>query len=266
MSDDTSEIETRIDEAWAVRAEDEATDEDAARFIDVLLAEALLCPVWGEPDAAAAEDAELSPKLIDLGGRETMLLFDTEERMAAFMEEASSFVAMPGHVYFAAIAGRGVQIALNLDVAVSSTVFDAETVDHIAAVLAEDEIADVDDLSSLVFQPPRAASEALLTALSARLGSAAGAVIEAWLFEIADDGEAGDAEEGAEESAEGDRLALGLVIEQEHSAVGEALGRELARLAGSIDPEGMDVALLAPGDALLEKIRAVGVGLMSKAA
>ena len=269
------EIETRVDAAWAAAADD-PSDAAAARFIDVILAEALICPIWddleGEPgqapgqapeqdpgdaDGGAAGDA-FAPKMVEIEGRDTLLLFDTEERLACFVEEPTSFVALPGHFFFETAAGQGAQIALNLDVAPSSTVFEPASVDAIAALLdGGDEIVDLLDPTNLAVTAPEGVAEATIAALAARLATAGELASEAWLFGIAADDAADDAI---------DRPVLALVGAADRSDATQELGRELARLAGSIDQDGVgvDVAVLTPDDAVLERIRSVGFGLLAR--
>lgn len=251
-------LETRIDRAWDAAAQD-GGDEAAAKFIDVVLAEALICPVW--EDDPNADGDQIAPKMVEIDGRDTMLLFDTEERLASFAEEPTSFVALPGHVFFETLSGQNAQIALNLDVAPSSTVFDSASVDAVAALIREgEENAELVDPTAFTAIAPPAASETMLAALSARLSSAAGVADEAWLFAMSSD--------DPEAAASADRPILALVGALEKSLEAQALGRELARLAGAEDErgEGVDVAVLAPDDAVLDRIRAVGFGLLRRSA
>lgn len=260
------EIETRIDAAWSAAAQDPESDDAAARFIDVVLAEALICPIWEDADdveTSAAQDADqadgddaVAPKMAEIDGRDTLLLFDTEERLAAFAEEPTSFVALPGYVFFEMIGGSGAQIALNLDVAQSSTVFDPASVDAVAAMLREtDETAALIDPRQLSAAAPRDVSAEMLAALSARLQTARDIATEAWLFEmVGDDGPA---------TAE-NRPVLALIGVEGRSGAAQSLGKELARLAGARDASGMgvDIAVFAADDPALERIRTVGFGLL----
>lgn len=268
MSDDKSsdralsaqdeDIETRIDAAWSAAADDPESDEAAARFIDVVLAEALICPVWEEADDLEADSDAIAPKMVEVDGRDTLLLFDTEERLAAFVEEPTSFVALPGQSFFEMAAGRGTQIALNLDVAESSTVFDPDSVDAIAALVHDsEEDAALIDPRQLTVAAPGDVSEEVIAALGARLRAAGDAVTEAWLFDMLKQPVSGAAEAGR------DRPVLALVGGDGDADAVQTLGRELARLAGARDPggDGVDIAVFKADDPALERIRAVGFGL-----
>lgn len=257
-----------LDEAWeAARAAELAQEGDsdavAARFIDVVLNEPLFCPVWEDEDDSAESGAaetgaeeEISPKMIERDGVDTLLLFDSEERLAAYVDEPTPFVALPGRMFFDLARGQGAQIALNLDVAPSSTVFSPETVDAIAElVAAADETLDISADAPLQVGPPANASEALLSALSARLAAARSVAGEAWLFSVS---------YPAEDGREVQHLVLGVVgVEGADGREQRGLAGELSRLGGVLldDSTFLDVAWLVEGERLLGLARRFGVGL-----
>lgn len=255
-SDDDDES-TRLDEAWAAAQAVGATEDAAARFIDVLLAEALVCPIFDEDDAEADDESEsVQPRLVEIAGRETVLLFDSEERLAEYVEEPTAFIAAPGRAFFDMAAANGAQIALNLDVAESSTVFEPHVVQAISTLAAEsdDEVSlELDE--SLTVEAPDDASPALLGALAARVGAARALLAEAWLAVV----QLGDSPTAM---ALGLRPTDGVDIEELRE-----LARELARLGGSFSDDGspLDVALLREGDGALDAFRRVGFGLLAQA-
>ena len=261
--------QTRIDEAW-IEAGPTPSDEAAARFIDVVIAQPLFCPIWDEADPEAPTEASpppgeeegesIWPKMVEVDGASTLPLFDTEERLAAFVEEPTSFVALPGLAYFEMMAPQGGQIALNLDVAPSSTLFAAETVAAVAEIAAasgEDEIA-FDAGSTLTVTAPQDVGAKTLQALGARLAAAGDLLAEAWLFDLTPMAEAG----GADAAARHRVLALvGAAAENEEL---RALGEEAARLAAAADPDAppLEIAVARPEDQVLSRARTVGVGLL----
>lgn len=263
---------TRIDAIWAAPP----SDDSASRFLDALLAEGLLCPVWsredrdvaGTPgrDAAEADGDAFSPLTVERDGAETFCLFDTVERLEASDLEATEYVAAPGSLFFQLAAEAGAQIAFNPGVAESESLFSVETVSMVADLVAaaqEEEL--VGDGQSVEILPPEPPSETMLAALSARLAAAQGAgapIAEAWLVAI-HRGAAGGV------GRSGTTLALGLApgAESETADLG-SLARELSRLGGLLlsgddsEPRSLDVALLAADERALVAARKVGLGLL----
>lgn len=268
-ADSDTHPETRIDAAWRAARTDPESDMAAARFLDVVLAEALLCPVWDDEtsDEAATEppeeQSEVAPKMLEIDGRDTLLVFDSEERLAAFSTEPTSFIALPGRAFFQMMAGQGAQIALNLEVAPSSTVFGPETVDALAELAAAaDEELSLDPTGPLIVSPPSGAPAPLVAALAARLNAARAAVAEAWLATLSDEDPAAAGAPGA------DRRLVLLLRADDAVDPGDArdLATELGRLGASfLEDRPLDIALVGAGDPILEAARAEGFGLIRAA-
>lgn len=266
-----ADASTRIDAIWAAAP----SDDSAGRFLDALLAEGLVCPVWSAQDlldqqtqaqASGGDGAGgFSPMTVERDGVETFCLFDSVERLEASDLGASEFVAAPGRVFFQLAAEMDAQIAFNPGVAPSDSLFSAETVAMVAALASageEEEMVGGGETVE-VLSPETPPAEALLAALSARLAAAlsAGAPLsDAWLVTIR------RADEDGETRA---RLTLALGVstgaDAESAGLGE-LARELSRLGGLLAGEGgLDVALLAAGERALAAARRVGLGLVESA-
>lgn len=258
------EVETSIDRAWAA-AGAAPSDVEAAQFLDVVLTEMLICPVWEETfeDGPNEDDGPdgIAPKMLELEGVETLLLFDTEERLAAFVEEPTSFVALPGRAFFEMMAAEGAQIALNLDVAPSSTVFAPESVAAVAEIIdsAEEEIV-FDPATPLDISAPADVSEEALTALSTRL-AASTALAEAWLFDLR------IVDETAPQPPHRVLVLVSAADDDEALATLDQLGRDAARAAAAADPDGLTVetTLLPADDPILARARETGFGLHTRA-
>lgn len=259
--------ESRIDEAWAAARAAEATtgrvedldDEVAARFIDAVLNEPLFCPVWDRDggEDGADDEAQITPKMIEHEGRDTLLVFDSEDRLSSFVEEPTDFVAYPGRVFFDLARGQNAQIALNLGVAPSSTVFAPETVDAIIDLVASaEESFEIGAGQPLEVGAPTEASESLLSAVSARLAAARALVRQAWLFSVSYDGAAGKRMR---------HLVLGMLAAEDAGpdALRDFAG-ELGRLGGVLlsDEAYLDIAYFAEGERLLELARRYGVSMI----
>lgn len=258
----TSET-TRLDALWAARDASGPSDAEAGAFLDAVLAEGLICPVWSEAGASGEilDDADaLTPMLIDRDGVPTLCVFDSIDRLAESDFEATEFAAAPGRLFFGLAAESEAQIALNPGVALTDMLFSVDTVAMIAALAeATEQTEEVGPGQVVDILAPLAPSAALLHALAARLSAARGLVGEAWLTDVA---------RGAEAPGEGGKshptptLILGAGDDVDDAGLG-ALASELGRLGAALTPEtGLDVAILNSGDRALEAARRVGVGML----
>ncbi|MCI4664990.1 MAG: SseB family protein [Neomegalonema sp.] len=251
-----SDAPTRIDLAWrAARAGEQdlenGEDAAAAAFVDVVLNELLVCPVWdseGEPPAADAAQ----PKLVATEAGDALPLFDSEDRLAAYLDTPSAFIALPGQAFFELAAQHELAITFNPEVAPSAMVFSASTVAAIAELVeANESQAEIDASGAIEARAPSEAPPALLRALGARLAAARELTREGWLFEAVFEDEP-------------PALVLGLVATP--GAAPEALrslSAELSRLGSTLLEPGaaLSVALFDEGDAALQRIRSVGFGM-----
>lgn len=275
--------ETRIDAAWATAQATPDDDDAAAKFLDVVLSEALICPVWEEADAAGAADGgpegasegasgepaeggdatQVAPKMIEIEGKDTLLLFDSEERLAAFIEEPTAFVALPGRAYFEMLAGQDAQIGLNLEVAPSSTLFGVETVSAVGEILSgvAEEVS-LDPGAPLIVSAPSAAPSGLVGAIAARLNASRAVAAEAWLATVSTEDPEAPGAPGADR-----RLVLVLrPADGVDRADLEGLAMELGQLGASfLEDQPLDVAVVEAEDALLVAARAEGFGLIRAA-
>lgn len=240
--------ETRLDAAWKASAQAPDDDAAAARFMDVLLAEPLFCPIWEDEDGEEPED--LAPKMVEINGADTMLLFDSEERLAAYVDEPTAFVALPGRAFFQLVAGQDVQFAINLDVAPSSTILGVEAVRALAELAVAGE-AEIEHEGAVQIAPPVGAPEQMIGVLANRIAAAGALVADAWLVAMAAEDEAVS------------RFAVGLSPAEGASEEAlAALGGELAQLGGSfLDGGVLDVAVLTADSGLLALMRRHGLRL-----
>lgn len=174
--------ETPIDRA---HAEMENSDTARLRFFERLGDAELFLLLTEE-----ARDENLSPELFDLADGRFVLAFDREDRLAAFVGRPAPYAALSGRVLVAMLAGQGVGLGLNLEVAPSATMIPAEALAWLAETLGNrpDEVeARISELT-----PPRGLPEALLSALDAKLVTAAGLAQGAYLAGVVyDDGARG---------------------------------------------------------------------------
>ncbi|MEM6312391.1 MAG: SseB family protein, partial [Pseudomonadota bacterium] len=121
---------TDLDNAHA--AMQAAPDDDTARlrFYERLADTELFLLLAGEPDGDRVE-----PALFEVENQQFALVFDREERLSQFVGRVAPYAGLPGRALAQMLAGQGVGLALNLDVAPSAMLIPAEAVDWLVATL-----------------------------------------------------------------------------------------------------------------------------------
>ncbi|PIE09254.1 MAG: hypothetical protein CSA72_13755 [Rhodobacterales bacterium] len=133
-----------------------------------------------EAEPAPGEES-VRPLLFDVDGARFALVFDRAGRLTDFAEGAAPYVALSGRAVAAMLAGQGIGLALNPEVAPSSMLISAEEIDWLAVQLAgapEEAEARLSEIA-----PPPALPEHLIAALDRKLATAAGRARHAWLVE-----------------------------------------------------------------------------------
>lgn len=232
--------ETPLDRAHA--AMEAAPEDDALRLAFFgRLAEAELVILL----AVEAEGDDIAPDLFTVEEGQYALVFDSHERLAAFVGRAAPSAAMPGRVLVQMLAGHDIGLALNPEVAPSAMLIAPEGVDWLAETLAVS--AQAMSGRARAFVPPEDVPDMLIAALDARLARAAGLAASAWLA-----------------GAEWDGGARGLVL----AYVG-ALPEAEAALAGTVAEAlafsglgagWLDVMFLPPDSVAAQAVARVGLG------
>lgn len=165
---------TPLDQAHA--AMENAPGDDAARlrFYDRLAGSELFLLLAEE---AAGE--RIRPQVFPVEGQDFVLVFDREERLSAFVGGQAPYAALSGRRLAEMLAGQGIGLGVNLDVAPSAILIAAASVDWLAATLAEAP-QEVEEQAREI-TAPLGLPEALLTALDARLATAEGMARMAYL-------------------------------------------------------------------------------------
>ncbi|KIC51223.1 SseB family protein [Tateyamaria sp. ANG-S1] len=231
--------ETVLDQAHA--AMQAAPDDDQARlrFFERLGDAELFLLLEAESDGDQA-----TPQVFDPGTGPMVLVFDREERLAAFVGAEAPYVALSGRVIAGLLAEQGLGLGLNLDVAPSSFLLDADGVQWLAQTLghAPDEVeAQLAEVTA-----PAGLPDLLITAIDTKLATATGLAQAAYLVGTTD-----------AEGARGHLLAF----------VGAAPGAEdaLARAASEaltfsgIEAGAMDVGFFDARDPVTERLARVGL-------
>ncbi|WP_296427742.1 SseB family protein [Yoonia sp.] len=230
---------TDLDNAHA--AMEAAPDDDAVRLrFYERLADTELFMLLGEE----AADDQITPELFEIEDQSFSLVFDREERLSQFVGRAAPYAGLPGRTLVQMLAGQGIGLALNLDVAPSAMLIPAEAVDWLVATLAN--APDETEARLTEVSPPVGLPEAVVTGLDRKLAIAAGMARFAYLAAATyEDGVRGhvlafvDAAPGAEKA-----LA---------SAAGEAL------TFSGIEAGVMDVLFVRAADPLAARLARVGL-------
>ncbi|SMH35254.1 SseB family protein [Maritimibacter sp. HL-12] len=240
---------TPLDHVHADMMEDPENDAARLKFYQRLADTTLFVLLSKEPEGEV-----LDPEVLEIDNKETAnieryaLVFDTEERLGAFAADYGNkplpYAALPGRVIAQAIAGQGVGLALNLDVAVSSIMLPSTAMDWLSETLANKPAEG--EASLIAIAPPFGLPDGLIEGLEEKLVSAAGLASHAVFVKgtYSDDREGWllafiDAQPGAEEA-----LAR---------ATHEAL------IFSGTDLASVDVAFFAANDPICEHLDHMGL-------
>jgi hypothetical protein len=233
-----NEIVTLLDAAHAAVSADPENEALRLRFFERLADGELVVLLERE-----AVGDSLEPKVFELEEGPVVLVFDREDRLAAFTGGIAPYAALPGRVIAGLLKGQGIGLGVNLGVASSSMLLPAEAMDWLAEALEGGPEA-VEAVPEEFLAP--SVPEAVLTGLDAKLARAGGLAAAAVLAGVRyRDGRRGhvlaflDAAPGAEPA-----LAR---------AIREAL------VFSGIEAGELDVVFLRAGDAAAEAILRVGL-------
>lgn len=191
-----------------------------------------------------AQDENISPEVFDVADGQFVLAFDREERLAQFVGQPAPYAALSGRILASMLAGQGVGLGLNLEVAPSSILIPPEALAWLQQTLqhAPDEVeAKVD-----AFTPPVGLPEHLITSLDTKLSTAQGLATAAYLVGVTYPG-----------GGQGHLLGFVGAIEGAQGALAKAASEALT--FSGVDAGAMDVGFFAAGDPVAAKLDAVGL-------
>lgn len=235
----TPSEETALDRAHAVMQQ--AGDADAARlrFYERLADGELFMMLSKE-----AEGDRIAPELFETPEGRFVLVFDREERLAQFAGGAVPYAGLSGRAIVEMLAGQGIGLGVNLEVAPSATLLSAEAVGWLHETLqnAPDEVeAKIEELL-----PPAGLPEVLLTALDAKLASAAGLAQAAYLVALRYSG-----------GGQGHLLGFVAARPEAESALAQAVSEALT--FSGIEAGALDVGFFAASDQMAARLARVGL-------
>lgn len=172
---------TPLDQAHALMDVDAEDDTTRLRFYERLADVELFLLLTKE-----AEGDSISPELFELPDHAVVLVFDTEERLAAFVGKPVPYAAMSGRAIAVMLAGQNIGLGVNLEVAPSSVLVPPDALSWLAQTLthAPDEV----EARAEAFHAPVGLPESLITALDEKLSTAAGLAKFAYLVGVTYDG------------------------------------------------------------------------------
>ncbi|NNU79898.1 SseB family protein [Halovulum dunhuangense] len=236
-------LETALDRAHdrMIRA---GETEDARRAFFATLAATGLVLVLEEEPARGSD--RVKPLILETGDGPLALAFDTEARMAAFLEGGAPMAVIEGRDLGALLSAAGLGLALNIEVAPSAIILPVDAMDWIAGIAPAAAEVNAGRIAGL--RAPVGAAQTLLDALAGQLAALAGHAEEAFLVQAA-----------YADGSEALLLALTGVAPGARDEVSRSIAAALA-LAG-LSEGVLDLAFPDGGDPLLGRLRETGFSL-----
>ena len=229
---------TDLDLAHA--AMEAAPDDDSARlrFYERLADTELFMLLAGDP-----EGDQVQPEIFTIEDQQFSLVFDREERLSQFVGRAAPYAGLPGRGLVGMLAGQGIGLALNLEVAPSAMLIPAEAVDWLSQTLSHGPNETEARLTEV--SAPHV-PEVVVTGLDRKLAIAGGLARFAYLAAAKyDDGAAGHV------------LVFIDALPDAHQALATAASEALT--FSGIEAGVMDVVFIAASDPLAAHLARVGL-------
>lgn len=191
-----------------------------------------------------ADGDKVTPRIYDPGTGPIVLVFDRQERLAAFVGAAAPYAALSGRIIAGLLSEQGLGLGLNLDVAPSAFLLDLQGVKWLAATLGhgpEEIETKIDELSA-----PTGLPDLLLTAIDTKLATATGLAQMAYLVATVDkDGTQGH--------------LLGFIGATPGAEIALARAASEALTFSGIEAGAMDVGFFEAAEPITERLARVGL-------
>lgn len=230
---------TPIDAAHAAMEADPDDNAARLRFWGGVAENELFLMLAEEP-----VDGEVTPAEVEVERQRFVLAFDREERLAAFAGGVVPYAALSGRRLAGMLAGQGMGIALNPDVAPSAMLIGPEAVEWLAAMSAEGPAEAMQRIEEVF--PPKGLPQDVILALDRRLAAAGGMAQAAWLV--------GARYEGG---GRGHVLAIAGALPGAEAALAEAVAEAL-RFSG-VEAGALDVTFVASDSPAVARFARVGL-------
>jgi hypothetical protein len=232
-------LQTPLDHAHAAMEVDPEADAPRLRFYD-RLAEAELFLML----AREAEGDQAEPELFDLGDARFVLVFDTEDRLGDFAGRVVPYAALSGRSIVGMLAGQGIGIALNPEVAPSSILLPSEAVDWLAETVAQG--PSETEARPEELRAPGALPDGLLEAIDAKLRTATGLARRGYLAEVVYD-----------TGVRGHLIGFTGAVPGAESALARAIQEAL--VFSGLEAAALDVVFLRDSDPVTAQLARVGL-------
>ncbi|MFZ7093276.1 SseB family protein [Primorskyibacter sp. 2E233] len=230
---------TPIDTAHA--AMEAAPEDDAARlrFYERLADAELFLMLTEEP-----KGDNISPEVFEVQDSSFVLVFDLEERLSGFAGRAVPYVAMSGRALARMLAGQGIGLALNIEVAPSAILLPPQALEWLSQTL--DHGPSEGEARPESLHAPRDLPEALLQALDTKLAATAGLARKAYLARVTYEG-----------GTQGHLLGITGAVPGAEAALAKAINEAL--VFSGLEAGALDVAFLADSDPLTAQLAGVAL-------
>lgn len=129
-----------------------------------------------------AKDDQLDPETFEVADGRFVLAFDRPDRLTEFTNRAAPYAALSGRIIANMLAGQGIGLGLNLNVAPSSILIPADAVAWLNQTLAQ--APDQIETRISAFTAPKGLPESLIGALDTKLATATGLAQSAYLVGV----------------------------------------------------------------------------------
>jgi hypothetical protein len=218
-------------------------DDNAARlrFYERLADSVLFLMLAQEVDDASDK---ITPETFDLADGQYVLVFDREERLAAFSDQTTPYVSLSGRTIVSMLADQGIGLGVNLDVAPSSILLPATVVDWLNDMLGN--APKSMDIGLEAVEPPVGLPESLITALDIKLATAMGLAPCAYLVSVS-----------YAAGGRGHLLAFVDAVPEAQPALAQAVTEALT--FSGIEAGALDVGFFRSAEAICQKLERVGL-------
>ena len=191
-----------------------------------------------------ADGDQIEPEIFDLGETSFVLIFDRIERLSQFVGKSAPYAALSGRSIAQMLTGQGIGLGVNLEVAPSQMLIPPEAVNWLCETL-ENRPDEVEERPEELYAP-KGLPDALLTALDAKLASAAGLARSAYLVAVHYEG-----------GRQGHLLGFVGAIEGAEPALASAAGEALT--FSGIEAGSIDVGFFTQSDPMAAAMAKVGL-------
>jgi SseB protein N-terminal domain len=233
-----TELVTLLDAAHAAVSADPENESHRLRFFERLADGEMVILLERE-----AVGDSLEPRVFDLEDGPVVLVFDREERLAAFTGGIAPYAALPGRVIAGLLKGQGIGLGVNLGVAPSSMLLPPEALDWLAETL-EEAPEETEALPEAFLAP--SVPEVVVAALDAKLARARGLAVAAVLAGVL-----------YRDGRRGHMLAFLDAAAAAEGALARAMGEAL--VFSGVEAGELDVAFLRATDPAAAAMARVGI-------